>query len=109
MCLGIPGRVVRMIPGNADQLALVDVLGAQRPINLGMLDDPPVQPGEWLMIHMGFALERVDEAGAAAALSGLQMVGRPLEDTPPAYEDSSPSSRATTRIPADEDEEVRYA
>lgn len=102
MCLGIPGRVVEMIPGHADQLALVDVLGAQRPINLGMLDDPPVQPGEWLMIHMGFALERIDEAGAAGALSGLQLVGRPLEDSPPAYEDSSRSRRQTARSPTDE-------
>lgn len=95
MCLGIPGRVVAMVPGHADQLALVDVLGAQRPINLGMLDDPVVRPGEWLLIHMGFALERIDEAGAEAALSGLQLVGRPLEDSPAAFEDSLPSGGPT--------------
>ncbi len=103
MCLGIPGRVVQVLPGNADQLALVDVLGAQRPINLGMLDDPPVQPGEWLLIHMGFALERIDEAGAAAALTGLQLVGRPLEERPPSYEDSPRRSRQTARIPIEEE------
>lgn len=75
MCLGIPGRVVRIMEGNAGQLALVDVLGAQRPINLGMLEDATVSPGDWILIHMGFALERIDEAGAQKALSGLQLMG----------------------------------
>ena len=78
MCLGIPGRVVRILEGNAGQLALVDVLGAQRPINLGMLEDhelAAVKAGDWILIHMGFALERVDAAGAAKAMSGLQMMG----------------------------------
>ena len=48
MCLGIPGQVVDILPGNAGLLATVDVLGAQRPINLGMLEDPVVAPGEWI-------------------------------------------------------------
>jgi hydrogenase expression/formation protein HypC len=68
---------VEILPGNAGQLALVDVLGAQRPINLGMLDDPNLSPGDWVLIHMGFALEQIDEAGARKALSGLQMMGSP--------------------------------
>jgi len=76
MCLGIPGRVIEMIDGNAGMLALVDVLGARRPINLGMLEDMTVEPGEWVLIHMGFALERIDEAGAGKAMSGLEMMGR---------------------------------
>lgn len=84
MCLGIPGRVVAMIAGNADQLALVDVLGAERPINLGILDEPGVEPGDWLMIHMGFALERIDHEGAERALTGLQMMGCPYDDPDPA-------------------------
>ena len=45
MCLGIPGRVVEVLEGNGGMLALVDVLGAQRPINLGMLDDMALEPG----------------------------------------------------------------
>jgi hydrogenase expression/formation protein HypC len=80
MCLGIPGRVVRILEGNAGQLALVDVVGAQRPINLGMLEDQHLEPGDWILIHMGFALERIDEAGAEKALSGLQMMGSGSED-----------------------------
>jgi len=76
MCLGIPGRVVKVLEGNAGMLALVDVLGAERSINLGMLDDIAVEPGEWVLIHMGFALERVDQAQAEEAMAGLEMMGR---------------------------------
>ncbi len=76
MCLGIPGRVVRVLEGNAGMLALVDVLGAERPVNLGMLEDMAVEPGEWVLIHMGFVVERVDEAAAEKAMAGLEMMGR---------------------------------
>ncbi len=76
MCLGIPGRVVEMVEGYGDQLVLVDVVGGRSRVNLGMLDDPVVAPGDWLLIHMGFALERIDEAGADKALAGLEMMGR---------------------------------
>jgi hydrogenase expression/formation protein HypC len=84
MCLGIPGRVVQVLEGNEGMLALVDVLGAQRPINLGMLEDMAVEPGQWVLIHMGFALETIDEAGAEKAMSGLEMMGqdREPEDRP---------------------------
>src|SRR3954447_3758537 len=75
MCLGIPGRVVELVPGYADQLALVDVVGARRRVNVGMLDAPP-PPGAWVLIHMGFALEVIDAAKAGAALSGLELMGR---------------------------------
>ena len=76
MCLGIPGKVVEVMDGNGGMLAVVDVMGAQRPINLGMLEDMDVTPGEWVLIHMGFALERIDEARATEAMSGLEMMGR---------------------------------
>ena len=67
MCLGIPGQVVEIIDGFNDQLALVDVEGAQRRINIGMLDAPP-EPADWILIHMGCALEKIDEAEASRLL-----------------------------------------
>jgi len=79
MCLGIPGCVVEMVPGYGDQLALVDVEGARRKVNIGMLDQAPA-PGQWILIHMGFAVELTDLAGAEAAMSGLEMMGRPRDD-----------------------------
>ncbi len=75
MCLGIPGRVVEVVDGYENQLALVDVEGAQRRINIGMLDEPP-RPGAWVLIHMGFALEIVEPEAAAEAMSGLEMMGQ---------------------------------
>ncbi|MBA3719292.1 MAG: HypC/HybG/HupF family hydrogenase formation chaperone [Nocardioidaceae bacterium] len=75
MCLGIPGQVVELVDGYAGQLALVDVVGAQRQINLGMLDDA-VGSGDWVLIHMGFALERIDARAAEEALAGLELMGR---------------------------------
>ncbi|WP_026536154.1 HypC/HybG/HupF family hydrogenase formation chaperone [Arthrobacter sp. H14] len=76
MCLGIPGQVLELIEGYGDQLALVNVSGVPRKINIGLLDDGPLEPGTWVIIHMGFALERVDAAGAEQALSGLELMGR---------------------------------
>lgn len=79
MCLGIPGRVVELLEGYSGQLALVDVAGVQRKINIGLLDEGPLEPGSWVLIHMGFALERVDAAGAAQAMDGLELMGRPAD------------------------------
>lgn len=79
MCLGIPGRVVRKLVGYGGQLALVDVEGAERKVNLGMMEDQNFQPGDWVLIHMGFVVERIDAAGAEQAMAGLELMGRPRE------------------------------
>jgi hydrogenase assembly chaperone HypC/HupF len=79
MCLGIPGRVVGMVPGYGDQLALVDVAGAERKVNIGLLDAAPAA-GAWVLIHMGFAVELTDAAGAETAMTGLELMGRPRDD-----------------------------
>jgi hydrogenase expression/formation protein HypC len=79
MCLGIPGRVVELLEGYGDQLALVDVAGVKRKINIGLLEDGPPEAGSWVLIHMGFALERVDDDGAERAMSGLELMGRERE------------------------------
>jgi hydrogenase assembly chaperone HypC/HupF len=75
MCLGIPGRVVEMIGGHGEQLAMVDVVGVQRSINVGLLDEAPA-PGEWILIHMGFAMEVIDADEAEEAINGLELMGR---------------------------------
>ncbi len=84
MCLGIPGQVVEMVEGYGDQLALVDVAGAARRVNIGMLDldEQNLSAGDWILIHMGFAVERVDAAGAEEAMAGLEMMGRPRDADP---------------------------
>jgi hydrogenase expression/formation protein HypC len=80
MCLGIPGQVVEMVSGYGDQLALVDVEGARRRVNIGLLEGSPPACGDWVVIHMGFAVERVDAAGVERARDGLRLMGRGVED-----------------------------
>jgi hydrogenase expression/formation protein HypC len=79
MCLGIPGQVVRMLDGYNDQVALVDVVGEQRKVNVGMLPEETFAPGDWVIIHMGFVVEKTDEAGAKQAMAGLELMGRGRE------------------------------
>lgn len=76
MCLGIPGQMVRMLDGYEGQVALVDVAGEPRKINVGMLAEETLSPGDWIIIHLGFAMEKTDRAGAAEAMAGLELIGR---------------------------------
>jgi hydrogenase assembly chaperone HypC/HupF len=82
MCLGIPGRVVGMVPGYGDQLALVEGEGAARKVDIGVLDAAP-EAGQWVLIHMGFAVETTDAAGAERAMTGLEMMGRSRKEAGP--------------------------
>jgi hydrogenase expression/formation protein HypC len=74
MCLGIPGQVIRMLEGYGNQLALVDVAGEQRKVNVGMLPEETFSPGDWVIIHMGFVVEKTDKAGADTAMEGLELM-----------------------------------
>jgi len=79
MCLGIPGEVIEFLPDQPD-LARVNVSGVRRVINVGLLTDEKIEPGDWVLIHVGFALSKIDEAEAAAALSFLEDIGKAYED-----------------------------
>jgi hydrogenase expression/formation protein HypC len=83
MCLGIPGQVVEMLDGYDGQLALVDVAGENRKVNMGMLPEETFAPGDWIIIHMGFAMEKTDEAGAQEAMAGLQLLRQGESDAIP--------------------------
>lgn len=76
MCLGIPGQVIRMLDGYEGQLALVDVTGEPRKVNIGMLPEATFEPGDWVIIHMGFVVEKTDQSGAEEAMAGLELMGR---------------------------------
>ena len=87
MCLGIPGRVVEMVDDN-DHLAKVDVAGVRRTINIGLLEDEGVHIGDWVLIHVGFAMARIDEAEADRAMEGLRLMGQAYTDEVEALRDS---------------------
>ncbi len=74
MCIGIPGRVVELRTDHPD-LARVDVEGLVRDINLGLLEDDPAVPGDWILIHLGFALQKMTEEEARDALDVLTVLG----------------------------------
>jgi hydrogenase expression/formation protein HypC len=76
MCLAIPGRVVSLTD-EENRLAQVDVSGVLRNVNVGLLDD--VRPGDWVLIHVGFALSKVDEDEAHATLRLLQEMGEAFD------------------------------
>ena len=70
MCLGIPGEVMELL--DRPDLAKVNVSGVRRAINIGLLENENVQPGDWVLIHVGFALSKIDEDEAAAALASAR-------------------------------------
>ena len=76
MCLAIPGRVVEILDEES-RLAKVDVSGVLRNVNVGLLDG--VRDGDWVLIHVGFALSKVDEEEAHATLALLQQMGDAYE------------------------------
>ena len=81
MCLAIPGQIVQIVD-EANRLAKVDVAGVRRAVNIGLLDADPgggVGPGDWVLIHVGFALSQVDEEEAAATLELLKGMGAEYE------------------------------
>jgi hydrogenase expression/formation protein HypC len=87
MCLGIPGEVIELNQERPN-LAKVAVSGVKRTINVGLLGDDPPAPGEWVLIHVGFALSKIDEHEAAAALEFLEGIGKAYEDELAALRDS---------------------
>jgi hydrogenase expression/formation protein HypC len=96
MCLGIPGQVVERDPDN-EHLAKVDVAGVRRLINIGLLQDEGVTIGDWVLIHVGFAMSKIDEDEADRALQGLQLMGQAYTDEVDALRDSRIEERAATR------------
>jgi len=87
MCLGIPGEVIEVLTDRPD-LARVDVSGVKRAINIGLLAEESVGPGDWVLIHVGFALSKIDEEEAKAAMEFLEGIGKAYEDEIAALRDS---------------------
>jgi hydrogenase expression/formation protein HypC len=79
MCLGIPGEIVGFLVDQPD-LATVSVSGVKRAINIGLLVGEHLQQGDWILIHVGFALSKIDEAEAKAAMEFLEGIGLAYEE-----------------------------
>jgi hydrogenase expression/formation protein HypC len=80
MCLAIPGQVVEMVD-EQNRLATVEVAGVRRTVSIGLLDvdGTSAQTGDWVLIHVGFALSKIDEQEARATLRLLEEMGAEYE------------------------------
>ena len=74
MCLAIPGKIVEIASDNQDS-AVVDVVGVRRKIDLGLLQDDKPVPGDWVLIHVGFAISKISQQDAADQMNTLRMLG----------------------------------
>jgi hydrogenase expression/formation protein HypC len=88
MCLGIPGELVEFCDDPPD-LATVDVSGVRRRVNIGLLAGQSLQQGDWVLVHVGFALSKISESEAQAVLDFLQDMGQAYDDEVTALRESN--------------------
>lgn len=74
MCLAIPGKIIQISSENENS-ALVEVVGVRRHIDLGLLEDDRPNPGDWVLIHVGYAMSKISEQDAAEQMRSLEMLG----------------------------------
>ena len=74
MCLAIPGKIVEF-SSEQPMLAKVDVAGVKRSINIGLLADEPLDIGDWVLIHVGFAMSKIAESEAQDQLKMIAALG----------------------------------
>lgn len=79
MCLGIPGQVVELVD-ETFSIARVDVSGVKRNVNVSLVASEGIVPGDWVLIHVGFAMSKINEAEAQETLELLQQMGQAYED-----------------------------
>lgn len=75
MCLAIPGKIVEIVD-EVSQIAKVEVGGVKRNVNIGLLEKDEAQVGDYVLIHVGFAMSKVDEQEAEETLRVLQEIGQ---------------------------------
>lgn len=74
MCLAIPGKIIEICADNPDS-AVVDVVSVRRRVDLGLLQENRPKPGDWVLIHVGFAMSKISEQDAMDQMQALRMLG----------------------------------
>ena len=109
MCLGIPGQLVEVLDV-AEQRAIADVDGVKREINIGLVlgEAGGIKVGDWVLIHVGFALSKIDEDEAARTLAFIKELGSVYDDELAQFSESQPwaDEPAADSEPAPETEPV---
>ena len=91
MCLGIPGQVVEILDID-EHRAVAEVDGVRREINVGLVmgDEGGISVGEWVLIHVGFALAKIDEEEASNTLSFIKELGSVYDDEIDQFREATP-------------------
>jgi hydrogenase expression/formation protein HypC len=79
MCLGIPGQVISMVD-DANSIAKVDVSGVKRNVSVALVRLEGIEPGDWVLIHVGFAMSKINEDEARETMKALQIMGETYTD-----------------------------
>ena len=79
MCLGIPGRIIDIVD-DANSIAKVDVSGVKRNVSVALVRPEGIAPGDWVLIHVGFAMSKIDENEARETMQALQLMGETYTD-----------------------------
>jgi hydrogenase expression/formation protein HypC len=74
MCLGIAGQIIEFVSESRD-LARTNVFGVERVVNVGLVENEGLKPGDWVLIHVGFAIAKMDEDEAKSSMAFLQEMG----------------------------------
>jgi len=86
MCLGIPGEVVALLD---EDLATVSVNGVERPISISLMRDEGIEVGDWVLVHVGFALSKIDQREAELTLDQIKKLGRAWDEEMDAYKETA--------------------
>jgi hydrogenase expression/formation protein HypC len=79
MCLGIPGQIIDIVD-DANYIAKVEVSGVRRNVSIALLGTEGIEPGDWVLIHVGFAMSKIDEVEARETMKLLQLMGQAYAD-----------------------------
>lgn len=79
MCLGIPGQIVEFVD-EVNDIAKVEVSGVRRNVSVALVRPDGISPGDWVLVHVGFAMSKIDEREAQETLQMLRALGEAYED-----------------------------
>lgn len=97
MCLGIAGQIIEFLPEPRD-LARVNVFGVERVVNVGLVENEGLNAGDWVLIHVGFAIAKMDEGEAKASMAFLQGMGEAFtQEMAAAWDEESDENKSKDR------------
>lgn len=79
MCLGIPGQIVDIVD-DENSIAKVNVSGVKRNVSIALVRPEGIEPGDWVLIHVGFAMSKIDESEAQETMKTLNSMGDVFND-----------------------------